>query len=62
METALCISYAQIVEGEAECVYCDTAARVTVSTGADPDPEPVCWQHARELLDSNLVLGDRLFA
>lgn len=62
METELCISYSQIVEGAATCEYCDQAATVTVSTGADPEPAPMCWHHARDMLDVSLTLGNRMFA
>ena len=62
METALCLSYSQIVEGGADCSYCDAPAAVVVSTGADPDPDPMCWPHACQFIDTNRAIGDRLFS
>jgi hypothetical protein len=49
--TSLTVTLAQIIEGEAKCVYCKTEARVTLASGADPIPEPMCWSHARTMMN-----------
>lgn len=38
----------QIIEGDAQCQFCGDAAVVTMGNGADPEPEPLCVEHARE--------------
>ena len=62
METALMISLEQIVEGEASCDYCDETATVTVATGADPEPAPVCWHHAQDFILATSASGSRMFS
>jgi hypothetical protein len=49
--TALMFGIAQIIEGEATCVGCDRPAKLTVWTGADPEPEPYCLEHSLIMLD-----------
>lgn len=52
--TALALHVDQLIEGpEEECVYCDQRARWLLSTGADPDPEPTCGDHAAQMIEAN---------
>jgi uncharacterized membrane protein YadS len=61
VETALVLSYSQIVEGAASCSVCGAAAAVTLSTGADPEPDPLCWDHARQMISVSSLVCERLF-
>jgi hypothetical protein len=51
LETSLLLHVEQITAGDAECQFCDSRAVVTMGNGADPDPEPMCGQHAGDWLD-----------
>jgi hypothetical protein len=58
---ALCLSWAQIVEGGAVCAYCPKPATVAVATGADPEYVPICWKCATGLIASASSFGDYAF-
>ncbi len=40
----------QIIGLGPTCVHCDKRAVATIATGADPEPEPMCGQHAAGFL------------
>jgi hypothetical protein len=61
IETALVLHLEQIVEGDAACSTCGEGAVLTVSTGADPEPEPVCLTHARDWLGATTAIVTNLF-
>jgi hypothetical protein len=60
-EAALCIAWAQIVEGPAVCDHCGEPATVVLATGPDPDYAPLCWESARMMILASTDLGDQLF-
>ena len=53
MPTAvLVIVVRQLLGGRGStCLYCSAPAVATVSTGADPDRDPVCGEHAAGFLE-----------
>ena len=62
LETDLAVGLAQITDGDAACVSCGEDAKVTVWNGADPDPEPYCWEHGRVFLTMTVGLFDQFWA
>ena len=61
LETALVVSYSQIVDGEIACEYCANPADVMLSTGADPEECPICWTHARQMVTISVATMDQIF-
>ncbi len=59
--TALMFGIAQIVEGEATCAFCDQEACFTTWNGADPGPEPACFEHGMSLIDTMRRLSVAIF-
>ncbi len=51
-QTVLVVAARQIIGSGPTCVHCDKRAVATIATGADPEPEPMCGQHAAGFLAS----------
>ena len=60
LETALVVSVAQIVGGEARC-YCGKDAVLLVTTEPDGEPGPSCFEHAWEWIELSTGLVQQAF-